>query len=329
MMLFIIKLSLIQIFRSSYLTEKADKQHNHIVELEPRRGTIYDRNMQALALNVVAYSLFANPRIMTDGQKAVAARKVAGILNVSPDVFLQRMDKEKSFVWLSRKIPQGQYEKLKELKIFGLGFVKENKRFYPNGNLAAHVIGFANIDNVGLQGVELEYDKYLRGKKGMAQFLRDARQRDLLIEKDFLAPQDGSDVVLTIDETIQFIAEKALEKAYQKHNAKAASIIVLDPKTGEVLAFASRPTFRPDAPDASPAENRTNRTVAFVYEPGSVFKIVTATAALEENAVREDEIFFCENGKYRVANHILGDAHPKGNLTFRQVIEQSSNIGTV
>ena len=327
--LFIIKLSLIQVFRSSYLTDKADKQHNHIVELEPRRGTIYDRNMHALALNVVAYSLFANPRIMTDEQKVEAVAKVAGVLNMSSGVLAQRLDKEKSFVWLFRKIPQEQYEKLKDIKIYGLGFVKENKRFYPNGNLAAHVIGFANIDNVGLQGVELEYDKYLRGKKGMAQFLRDARQRDLLIEKDFVAPQDGSDVVLTIDETIQFIAEKALEKAYQKHNAKAASIIVLDPKTGEILAFASRPTFRPDAPDASPAENRTNRTVAFVYEPGSVFKIVTATAALEENAVKEDEIFFCENGHYRVGNHILGDAHPKGNLTFRQVIEQSSNIGTV
>ncbi len=329
LLLFFIKLSLIQVFRSSYLTDKADRQHNHIVELEPRRGTIYDRNMQALALNVVAYSLFANPRIMTDEQKVEAVSRVAGILNMSSSVLAERMDKERSFVWLSRKIPQEQYEKIKDLKIFGLGFVKENKRFYPNGNLAAHVIGFANIDNVGLQGVELEYDKYLRGKKGMAQFLRDARQRDLLIEKDFVAPQDGSDVVLTIDETIQFIAEKALEKAYEKHHAKGASIVVLDPKTGEVLAFAGRPTFRPDAPDASPAENRTNRTVAFVYEPGSVFKIVTATAALEENAVKEDEVFFCENGHYRVGNHILGDAHPKGNLTFRQVIEQSSNIGTV
>lgn len=329
LVLFVVKLSLIQIFRSSYLSEKAERQHNHIVELEPRRGTIYDRNMRPLALNVAAYSLFANPRVMTSEQKAAVAGKVSGILGVSPETLRQRMAREKSFVWLSRKLPQDTYEKIRGLKLHGLGFIRESKRFYPNSELAAHVIGFANIDNVGLQGVELEYDRHLRGKKGMAQFLRDARQRNLLIERAFVAPQDGSDVVLTIDETIQFIAEKALEKAYLKHNAKAASIIVLDPRTGEVLAFASRPTFRPDAPDASPAENRTNRIAAFVYEPGSVFKIVTAAAALEENAVREDEVFFCENGKYRVGNHILGDAHPKGNLTFQQIIEQSSNIGTV
>jgi len=327
--LFTFILSMIQIFRSSYLVSKAEKQHNHIVELDPRRGTIYDRNMRSLALNVAAYSLFANPKAMTEEQKETAIGKVAGVLGVGRDFLRTRMEKEKHFVWLARKIPQDQYEKLKDIKIPGLGFVRESKRFYPNGGLGAHVIGFANIDNVGLQGVELEYDKYLHGKKGMAQFLRDARQRDLLIEKDFQEPQDGDDVVLTIDETIQFIAEKALQKAYEKYNAKAASIIVLDPKTGEVLAFANRPTFRLDTPDASPAENRTNRAVAFVYEPGSVFKIVTATAALEENAVREDEDFFCENGHYKVGNHILKDAHPKGHLTFRQVIEQSSNIGTV
>jgi cell division protein FtsI/penicillin-binding protein 2 len=240
----------------------------------------------------------------------------------------KKLSKPKSFVWLSRKIPQDQYLRLKAEKIPGLAFVKESKRFYPNGALAAHVIGFANIDNAGLQGVELEYDKYLHGTKGVAQFLRDARQRDLMIEKDFLEPKDGHDVVLTIDETIQFIVEKALDKTYEKFNAAAATIIVLDPKTGEVLAFANRPTFRPDAPEKSPIGNRTNRAVAFTYEPGSVFKIVTATAALEEGVTNEEEVFFCENGKYRVGNHILKDAHPKGDLTFRQVIEQSSNIGT-
>ncbi|MBF0387779.1 MAG: penicillin-binding protein 2 [Candidatus Omnitrophica bacterium] len=327
--MFTIKLSLIQLFRSSYLADKADKQHNHVVDLEPIRGKICDREMRELARNLAAYSLFANPKAMTNEQKSLAAQKVSRVLGVSSEALLRKMEKSKSFVWLARKIPQEAYEKLKADRISGLAFIRESKRSYPNGEMAAHVIGFANIDNVGLQGVELEYDKYLRGTKGVAQFLRDARQRDLMIEKDFIAPKDGSDVILTIDETIQFIAEKALEKAFVKYNAASASVIVLDPKTGEVLAFANRPTFRPDAPDRSPAENRTNRAVAFVYEPGSVFKIVTATAALEEGVTNEQEVFFCENGKYRVGNHILKDAHPKGRLTFRQVIEESSNIGTV
>lgn len=327
--IFSIKLSLIQIFRSSYLADKADKQHNHLVELEPKRGTIYDRNMHALALNVASYSVFVNPKAMTDAQKNETAQVVSKALGGGSLDFRKRMERNNHFAWLSRKIPQESYEKLKDVKIPGLGLIRESKRFYPNGELAAHLIGFANIDNRGLQGVELEYDKKLQGLKGMAAFLRDARQRDLLIEKDYLAPRDGLDVVLTIDETIQFITERALEKAFQKHRAKSASVIVLDPKTGEILAFASLPTFRPDQPEKSPLGDRTNRTVAFVYEPGSVFKIVTATAALEEGVTNEEEVIFCENGKYRIANHILKDAHPKGLLTFRQVIEQSSNIGTV
>ncbi|MFH0753166.1 MAG: penicillin-binding transpeptidase domain-containing protein [Candidatus Omnitrophota bacterium] len=322
-----IKLSLIQVFRADYLADKAEKQHNHIVEIDPIRGTIYDRNIRSLALNVAAYSVFANPRSMTDDQKKAAAKSLSKVLGGAVQIYAQRMEKQKYFVWIERKVTPEQYEALKALKVSGISFVKESKRFYPNGDLAAHVIGFANVDNAGLQGVELEYDKYLRGRKGMAQFLRDARMRDLLIEKDFVAPVNGSSVVLTIDETIQYIAEKALDKAYQKYHAQSASVIVLDPKTGEVLAFANRPTFRPDQPEASPAENRTNRAVAFVYEPGSVFKIVAASAGLEENAFMEEDIIFCENGAYRVGNHILHDHEPEGNLTFRQVVVHSSNIG--
>jgi cell division protein FtsI/penicillin-binding protein 2 len=324
----VVKLGILQIFHASMLSEKADKQHNHVVEIEPRRGTIYDRNMHALALNVSVYSLFANPMSMTPAEKEEASKNIASILGCGAEPIRKRMDREKGFVWISRKLPQEAYEKLRVLKMPGLGFIRESRRFYPNGALAAHVIGFANIDNVGLQGVEYEYDKYLQGTKGKAQFLRDARQRDLLIEKDFLKPKDGHDVVLTIDETIQFITENALERAFIKHNASAASAIVMDPRTGEILAFANRPSFRPDAPEKSSPGNRTNRAVAFVYEPGSVFKIVTAAAALEEGAFKEDDDIFCENGKYLVGNHILKDVHPKGHLTFREVVEQSSNIGT-
>ena len=325
--LFFIKLSLIQVFRVDFLAEKADKQHNHIVELQPLRGGIYDRNMRSMAINVAAYSVFANPRSMTDEQKALAADAVAKVLGGSSAAYAKQMVKEKYFVWLARKVPSDIYEALKAQKVKGIGFVKESKRFHPNGDLAAHLMGFSNIDNIGLQGVELEYDKYLRGTKGMAQFLRDAKMRDLMIEKDFVAPKDGSNVVLTIDETIQFIAEKALDKAFQKHNAASASIIVLDQKTGEVLAFANRPTFNPDKPDASPMESRTNRAVAFVYEPGSVFKIVTASAGLETKSFKEDDMIFCENGNYRVANHILHDHDPLGSISYRQVVVHSSNIG--
>ncbi len=327
LILFTIKLSSIQIFRSGYLSDKAERQQNHTVELEPRRGGILDRNGRALALNVMVYSLYANPRAMSDADKALVAEKLSKVLGFNRSVVFEKLGKSKYFVWLARKLSADVYEKIKALKLPGTAFVKESRRFYPNGNMAAHVIGFANIDNIGLQGVEYEYDRYLRGEKGMAQVLRDARQRDLLIEKEYLPAKDGDDVVLTIDETIQFIAERALDKAVTKHNARAGTVIVMDPRTGEILAFANRPTFRPDAPDATGVESRTNRAVAFVFEPGSVFKIVTAAAALEEGAFNEEDVIFCENGKYRIANHILKDAHPHGNLTFQGVVEMSSNIG--
>jgi cell division protein FtsI (penicillin-binding protein 3) len=156
---------------------------------------------------------------------------------------------------------------------------------------------------------------------------RDAHQQDLMLEKEFVPPQDGYDLVLTIDETIQFIAERELNAAFKKNNAKGASIIVMNPKTGEILALANRPTFDPNNVDKATIDSRRNRAISDYYEPGSVFKIVTASAALEEGKVKEEDKFFCENGAYRVASHILHDYRPHGTLTFKEVMMQSSNIG--
>jgi cell division protein FtsI/penicillin-binding protein 2 len=317
-----------QIFRSSHLAELAERQHNHMVELEPIRGTIYDRHLRPLALNIPAYSLFANPKLMTAQDKARAIQELSSLLGLDREFIRERLSRGKYFVWLARKLSIDTTEKVRNLKIRGLDSLRESKRHYPNQSLAAHVIGFAGIDNKGLEGLELLFDEYLKGEPGWAQILRDARNQDLLIEKGFMPPKDGFSLILTIDETIQYIAEKALEKGFQKHNALGATIIVMNPKTGEILALANRPTYNSAEFANSPAESRTNRAIAFVYEPGSVFKIVAASAALEEGLVQETDKFFCENGQYRVGNHILHDAHPLGMLTFREVIEQSSNIGT-
>jgi len=321
------QLILIQIFRFSYLAGLAQKQHSHTIALEPKRGTIYDRNLHPLALNVPVDSLYAKPRAMTQQQKYEAIERLAGILNVSRDFLKERLDRPKYFVWIKRKLSTPEVEKIKSFKINGLDFIQESKRYYPNQFLAAHLLGFAGTDNQGLEGLELWYDQYLKGEYGFSQILRDARQSELLIEKNFLPPRDGFNFVLTIDETIQYIAERALEKACEKHHAKSATIIVMDPKTGEILALANRPTYDLMRGSAAPPEDRLNRGVVSVYEPGSVFKIVTAAAALEEDLAREEDRFFCENGKYKVGNHILRDHHPHGILTFTQVFEQSSNIG--
>jgi cell division protein FtsI/penicillin-binding protein 2 len=324
---FSVKLVLIQVFRSEHLAQLADKQHNHSIEIEPTRGAIFDRKLRPLALNVTVYSLFANPRLMTKENKEKALAHLPGILGVESAVIKEKLDKKRYFIWLKRKLPKDATEKIKALKIKGLDFINESKRYYPNGSLAAHIIGFAGIDNEGLEGLELVYDKYLKGQSGWAQMIRDARMRDLMLERSYSAPQDGAHIVLTIDETIQYIAEQALEKAFQKHNAKSGSIIVVDVKTGEVLALANRPTYNLETAFQSSPESRTNRIVSFVYEPGSVFKIVPLAAALEEKAFKETDKIFCENGAYRIANHTLHDHHPHGVLTFREVFELSSNIG--
>jgi len=306
----------------------AKKQHNHLIVLEPKRGTIYDRNMKPLAINLPVYSLYANPKSMSDSDRARAIAVLADKFGFNKAMLKNRLEREKYFVWLGRKMPQEYYEQIKAYKLKGIDFVKESKRFYPNKSLAAHIIGFAGIDNNGLEGMELYLNHYLKGKEGMSQILRDAKQRELLIEKNYVAPQDGANIILTIDETIQYIAERALEDGYKKFNAKGASIVVLNPKTGEVLALANQPTYNLEEFSSANPENKTNRALAYTYEPGSVFKIVAASAALEENAFKETDMIFCENGSYKVGNHYLKDHDPLGTLSFKEVIEQSSNIGT-
>ena len=324
---FSIKLILIQIFRSPQLADLAQKQHHYFVEIEPVRGTIFDRNLRPMAFNVPVYSLYANPKVMTEYEKGRAKNVLSDVLSLSPAYLEERFNRDKYFIWLKRKLSLEATEQIRRLDLKGLGLRRESERFYPNGSLAAHIIGFTDTDNKGLEGLELSYDHFLKGKAGRMQVLRDARQTALQVEQNFLPPRDGFNLVLTIDETIQYVAERALEKAYQKHNAKAGSIIVMDVRTGEIVALANLPTYHLDEAFKSDTENRTNRAVSHVYEPGSVFKVITAAAALEEEIFVEDDKIFCENGQYRIANHTLTDHRPHGILTFKEVLGVSSNIG--
>ncbi|MFC1594003.1 peptidoglycan D,D-transpeptidase FtsI family protein [Candidatus Omnitrophota bacterium] len=319
------KLSYIQFFRSDYLDRLAQKQHNLFLKLEPDRGNIYDRNLRPFALNLPSQSLYAVPLEISDTSGMV--KKLSELLDLDTDYLEDRLNRRKYFIWIARKLAQEKYEELQSLKLKGLGFIRESSRYYPNRHLASHVLGFTGIDFYGLEGLELYYDTYLKGKEGWCFILRDAKQKGLLLEKEFVPRKNGYNLVLTIDENIQFIVERELDVGMEKYNAKAATIVMMDPKTGEILAMANRPTFDPHSLQASNREFRRNRAITDFFEPGSVFKIVTASAALEEDMVTEDDVFFCENGEYRVANHILHDHRPHANLTFREVIEQSSNIG--
>ncbi len=323
------RLIFIQFFRGNYLVEIAKKQHNLFIELEPRRGTIFDASLKPQAINISVDSVYASPNEMSQKNKEIAAKKLSAILKTPESEIRGKLSRKKSFVWIERKIPFDQSQRIKELNLKGIDFLKESKRCYPNSFLASHIIGFAGLDNVGLEGLELSQDKFLKGEPGWAWLLRDARQKKLDLSDKMMPAKDGYDIVLTIDEVIQYIAEREVDKAYKQYHAKGACIIVMDPHTGAILALANRPTYDLNNYQATDKDGRRNRAVADLFEPGSVFKIVTASAALEENRVTEKSRFFCENGSYRVANHILHDHEPKGWLTFQEVIEQSSNIGTV
>jgi len=321
------RLLFIQFFRSNYLTVIAKKQHNQLVELEPRRGTIYDSSLKAQAFNMSMDSLYAVPNDIKNKENAI--NQLLPILGVERSYLQERLYRKKAFIWLARKLTPEKSVAIKKLNIKGLGFLKETKRIYPNSYLASHVIGFSGMDNIGLEGVERDYNKYLKGQLGWAIFLRDARQKKLDIWEKMVLPVDGLNVVLNIDEVIQYIAERELDKAFKSFHAKGASIVVMDPHTGRILALANRPTYDLNDHSEVSRDAMRNRSICDLFEPGSVFKIVTASAALEEKKVTEEDVFFCENGAYKIGGRILHDHTSHGNLTFRQVIEESSNIGTV
>lgn len=323
-----IRLLYIQVIRHNFYYKIANEQHIVSTEVLPRRGAIFDRNMQVLAVSLNTDSVFANARLVKD--KVRTARALSGILGLSESYLMERLGRDKGFVWIKRKISPQESEKIKGLKLTGIDVVEESKRVYPDGPLACHIIGTIDIDNKGLEGLELKYDKYLRGESGWLISTQDAKRKLLESYQDeFIPAKNGFNLVLTIDEVIQSMAERELYKAYKKHNAKAASIVVMDPRTGAVLALANLPNFDLNHPGKRSTEAIRNRAVNDFFEPGSIFKVVTASALLEEKAVTTSDVFFCENGEWKHGAKTLHDVHPYGNLTFKEVIEKSSNIGTV
>lgn len=326
--LLLLRLLYLQVIRHNFYIKRADEQHTVSVEIPPKRGTIFDRNMRVLAVNLNTDSVFANARQVKD--KRQVSKILSSILNLDANFIFERLSRNKSFVWIERKISKQESSQIKRLKIDGIDTINESKRFYPDKSLACHLLGAVDIDNAGLEGLELYYNKYLKGESGWLISTQDARRKLLeSYQNEFIPPKNGLDIVLTIDEVIQYIAEKELAKVYEKYNAKAASIIVMNPRNGDVLALASLPNFDLNDLAKRPVESIRNRAINDFFEPGSSFKIVTASAALEENVVGLNDKFYCENGAYKVGRRILHDHTPHGIMTFREIIEKSSNIGTV
>lgn len=319
----------LQVSRAPELRELAARQHNLMIDIKPERGQIFDRNMKPLATSLRVASIYAVPRLIRD--KESLARTLSPILDLSEEYIMQRFAKDKAFVWLKRKVSHEVAEAVRALKNPYINSVFESKRFYPHAEGCANILGFCDIDEQGIDGLELQFNKYLAGQEGYRVTKRDAIGREIVaLEEKVLPVVNGHSLILNIDHVIQYTAEKALQKVMQQWKPKGASCVVMDPNTGQILAMVSLPSFNPNDIGDSTGDARRNRAVADFYEPGSIFKIVTAAAALEENIVNESDTIFCENGEYRVTgSRILHDVHAYGNLTFEQVVEKSSNIGTV
>ncbi|MBN2483684.1 MAG: penicillin-binding protein 2 [Candidatus Omnitrophica bacterium] len=303
----------------------ARKQYNSIVSITGGRGRIYDAKDRILATNITSYSVYADPQIVTD--KEHTARILAEELSLDKDDVLEKLNRSRRFVWIKRQIPWPEKEAVEEHNLPGVGLRRKIKRFYPQKTIAAHVLGMVDIDNQGLEGIELKYDEVLRGKEGFIQRFKDSAARGLIFLPESLTPQEGADVYLTLDGQIQYWAEKYLAETIDKFGAKGGSVVVLDTQSGGVLALVNFPDFNPNKPGSSQASERKNQALTDMFEPGSVFKIVTLIAALNEGAFNEDDMFFCENGEYKIPGTVLHDYHPYGNLSFREVFSKSSNIG--
>ncbi len=317
-----------QVLNNRDYIKLADSQHQLTLILNPQRGLIYDRNQKVLALSLKVPSVYAVPRAIVN--KEEVAGSLSSVLGLDYDNVLAKLNRDKSFIWIKRRVSKQEAENIKALKLFGVALTKESKRYYPNKELAAHILGFAGIDEKGLEGVELKYNSYLKGQPGKRSLLRDAKQRMLpAFEYEYVPAVNGYNIVLTIDEVIQHIVEDVLDRNLKKNNALAASVVVMNPQNGEIYALASRPSYDLNNFAKANSACRRNRTISDYFEPGSTFKVITASVALEENIVSTDEVFFCENGEYRISRHTLHDHKPHGNLTFVEVIEKSSNIGVV
>jgi len=317
----------LQVLQKDRLVKLAEKQHQRIVALTPGRGAIYDQHNAPLAVSIEMDSCYAETRNLENLPDAAA--RLAPLIGYGRAELEAKLKASRNFVWLSRRMAPEQARKVRDLDLDGIGFVKESKRFYPNSEVAAHVIGFTGIDPGGLEGVEKEYDSAILGNIGYLVTERDALGRDINPKKGSEAKSGskGSNLVLTLDKNVQYIAEKELAKAVEANGAKAGIVVVMEPETGRVLAMANYPTFNPNSYFKYASTSLRNRAISDSFEPGSTFKIFLVATALENKVIRATDSFYCENGSYKMSGRTIHDTHSYGNLSVAEILKYSSNIG--
>ena len=319
------RLVYLQVFSYGKFVKQAGHQQQRAIPLTAKRGVIYDRAGRELAMSVMVDSAFAVPTEVKDLPTAV--HLITRITGEDYNVVLADCRAHRTFCWVARKADDETIERINSLKLQGIHFQKEPKRFYPARDLAAQVLGSVGMEDSGQSGIEHEFDDQLSGKPGKMFISVDARKQ--WFSDVETQPDPGDNVVLTLDKNIQYIAEKELEQAIHDTKAIAGTVIVENPHTGEILALANRPTFNPNLRKQIKPETLTNRAVSYVYEPGSAFKVVTISAALEEKLTNPNEVFDCQMGAIVYNGMRIRDSKPHGLLPVWGVLAESSNVGAI
>jgi cell division protein FtsI/penicillin-binding protein 2 len=320
-----LRLADLMIINHKRLSERAKQQQVKVEDIQVRRGIIFDRKGRDLALNLELESLYCDPENLIVNNEDV--KKLASAVAKEPGFVLAKIPEAGRFAWIQRKLSPDAADRVRALNIEGLGFVPEAKRFYPRGELASHILGCVGVDNQALEGIELKYDKYLKTTGGKVFLERDASGR--ILSSGVTMEAKGNNIVLTIDEVLQRLVEEELDKAMARWRPASASVIMMDPSTGEILALANRPTYDPNRGGNASNTDKRDRAITDLYEPGSTFKIVIGVGSLEEKLVRPDTLFDVSRGSIEVGRKTIRDVHRSGVLTFREVIQKSSNVGSI
>lgn len=315
----------IMIINHDYYLNKAKVQQVKSEEIPVKRGLILDRKGRELAINLDTESVYSDSaEVKSIDETAI---KLASVINQKPEIIKTKLDSNKRFAWIERKIDFEHSQKIKELKLRGIGVITEPKRFYPKGSLASHIIGYVDIDNKGLEGAEERFERFLTASPAKTVVMRDAKGN--ILSEGHQREIKGNNVVLTIDEGLQYIVEKNLESVMKERKAASATAIMMEPHTGEILAMASLPNYDLNSPGSSTPSTRRNRAITDIYEPGSTYKIIVGVSALQEGIVNTEMKFDCSAGSVEVGGKRIKDAHRHGVLTFKEVIQRSSNVGTI
>ncbi len=323
------RLLTLQVIQHDDLVARAEKQQMSTVPAPAKRGEIFDRNGRLLAYSVDADTIYAVPTEISDPAQtaAVLCDALDDCTKKSREELTERLSQARAFVYVKRRASPMQANRVAALDLDGIGFRKESKRFYPNRELAANLLGYVGVDNVGLDGIEATYDKTVRGREGKLLVQTDARRH--VFSRLERPPTTGASIELTIDEQLQYIAEREVRVGVQQARADAGTAVIMDPHTGEILAMASWPTFNPNDHTASPEAARRNRAVQDLYEPGSTFKLVTASAAIEEGVIKPSDMIDVSAGLIRFGNRVIDDMRRHDQLSFAEVLIKSSNVGAI